>query len=386
MGVTREPEKMKNKIIFFVLVGVIIFNVGNVIWTLRGKYFSHDYWQRFPSLKKVYYSSIYANKNGAWIPDETIYSYNGGALITGENPILVSPEVPPVGKYLIGLSAFFFNNENIIIPFSAISSLVLLFLIGRQIFSSSLLALLPPFFLSFEPIFKNQLTYTPLLDIIHLMFLLLSFYFFNRAFNNKKNIFTFFLFTSLSFGLFISTKFFGIGITVILAFFAVLILNKDTTRLLFISLTLPLSILVLLVSYIRVLVIGYPFNRFLGIQKWVFWYNQGHIHMSFTVWPLLLLNKWYVLWDNKILSDPQWKITWPIITILSLVTIGLYCLKKIPKNRGVEVLIAWVVFYLIFLSLGDASARYFVILIPVMYLTAIFGVFSVLKIIVGKRK
>lgn len=374
-----RAEKI-NLLIQLLLISVIVTNVGSTVWNLRDKYLSSDYWQRFPSLKKAYYDSIYANKKGGFLPDETLYSFNGGALIQGTSPILVNPEIPPTGKYIVGLSALIFKNEHIVIPIAGILSLILIFLLGRQIFSTSLIALIPPSLLSFEPIFKNQFIFTPLLDIIHLVFLLLSFYFFNLAFRKKKSVFVFFLFTSLFFGLFISTKFFGIGISVFLAFVAVLVINKKFKRLKLFLISTPVSVLVLLFSYIRVLAIGYPLSKFFGIQKWVFWYNQGHLRLPFSVWPLLLLNKWFVSWSTSILSDPQWRITWPIITVLSLSTIVIYfLLKEIPRKIEAEVLMIWVLLYLIFLSFGDANARYFVILIPIMYLISVFGI----KILLG---
>lgn len=362
------------KLSFTILLCLIFFNIISVVLPQRDKYLSSDYWQRFPSLKKAYYDSVYANKKGGFLPDETLYSFNGGALIKGESPILVNPEVPPIGKYLIGLSILFFNNEHIIILVSAITSLIMLFLIGRQIFSSSLIALLPSFFLSLEPIFKNQLTYTPLLDIIHLVFLLFSFYFFNCAFKKKKNVFVFFLLTSLFFGFFISTKFFGLGIPVFLAFIAVLVINKKFKKLkLFLASSL-VSVLVLLLSYIRVLVIGYPLNRFFGIQKWVFWYNQGHLRLPFSVWPLIFFNKWHTSWSTSVLSDPQWRLTWPLLAVVSLTTILFYFFGKIKKRDEIEILMAWTVIYFLFLSFGDANARYFVIFIPIMYLISVFGI------------
>ncbi len=371
---TTRSLKVIYKLAFIILLGLIIFNLASVIFLQRDKYLSSNYWQRFPSLKKAYYDSIYANKKGGFIPDEVLYSFNGGALIQGVSPILINPEIPPAGKYIIGLSTLIFKNEHTIIPIAGILSLVLIFLLGRQIFSNNIIALLPPFFLSFEPIFKNQFIYTPLLDIIQLVFLLSSFYFFNLAIRKKQNIFAFFLLTNLFFGLFISTKFFGLGIPLFLAFITFFIINKKFQTFKLFLLSAPMSILVLLFSYIRVLVIGYPLNKFLGIQKWVFWYNQGHLRLPFSVWPLLFINKWFVSWTSSVLSDPQWRITWPIITTLSLLTvIGYLLLRVIPRKVEAEVPMIWIFLYLIFLSFGDANARYFVILIPIMYLISIFG-------------
>lgn len=369
------------------LLGTVFFNIGNVLFQQKDKYLSHTYWQRYPGLKSNYYNSIYANKKGNWVPDEVLYAFNGGALITGVSPILVNPEVPPVGKYLIGISAVVFNNENIIIVISAVVSLFILFLLGKQVFSSSLVALIPLALVSSEPIFLNQLIYTPLLDIIHLQFLLLTLYFFNCSFKHKKHTVLFFLLSSLSLGLFIATKFFAVGVTIVAACFVVLVLRRDMYRLKRFILTFPLAVFILFFSYIRVLIIGYPFNKFLGIQKWVLWYNQGHVRSLFSMWPLLLLNKWYASWNHgRVLSDSQWRITWPIITICSLSLIVTEFYKRFPSKPELQVLMAWVMSYCIFLSIGDASARYFVILIPLLYILSVYFLEAIVLKIMKTRK
>lgn len=375
MIVSLRPQRIFN----LILIAVIAFNIGGLVWQQKNKFLSKDYWERYPFLYKAYYDSVYANKKGGFIPDETLYSFNGGALIQGTSPILVSPEIPPTGKYIVGLSALIFKNEHTIILIAGILSLVLIYLLGRQIFNNSTTALFPPLFLSSEPIFKNQFIYTPLLDIIHLLFLLLTFFFFNLALKSKRNVLILFLIASLFFGLFISTKFFGVGIAVVFSFYSVLILRKDIHKIKLLTIALPLSVFVLLFSYIRVLALGFPLSEFLGIQKWVFWYNQGHLQFPFSVWDLLLFNRWHVWWgDIPISSDPQWRITWPILAIFSFSTIVLYLFRKIKKSREAEILMAWVVFYLAILSLSDTTARYFVILIPVLYLVSFWGIENIL--------
>lgn len=370
----KTKKNVSNGIKFFLLF-VIVFNIGTVIWQYKGKYTSSDYWERYPTLRKMYYDSIYANKNGTWMPDESLYAFNGGALLRGENPILVNPEVPPTGKYLVGLSALLFNNENIIILISGILSLVFVFLLGKQIFYSSITPLIPPALLSFEPIFLNQFIYTPLLDIIHLLFLLTTFYFFNRTLGKKHTIFLGFTLTMIFFGLFISTKFFGVGIPVVIAFYTTLLLQKNFKAAKIFTITFPISILILLMSYIRVLMNGYPLMKFLGIQKWIFLYNKGHLQFPLSIWPLILFNKWHVWWgDIPILAEVQWRISWPIITVVSLLTILLYVVKKFERKIEVEVLMIWIITYLLFLSFGNASARYLVILIPILYIVSVFGI------------
>lgn len=176
----------KQNLIGTFLCLVTLLNIVLWIKPYTFKYLSNDYWRRYPALKKKYYDSIYANKKGQFIRDEYVYSFAAGSLIKGVSPVLVNPETPPLGKYITALSILFFRNEHIMSVLFGVLSLVLLFLVGRQIFSSSVTAFLPVALLSFEPLFLNQLVITPLLDIIQLVFLLSFFYFFNKAQVSKK--------------------------------------------------------------------------------------------------------------------------------------------------------------------------------------------------------
>jgi hypothetical protein len=54
-------------------------------------------------------------------------------------------------------------------------------------------------------------------------------------------------------------------------------------------------------------------------------------------------------------------------------------LKKLKINRSVGVIIAWVIFYFALFSFGEITSRYFVILIPVLYVVAVFGVVEITK-------
>lgn len=367
-------NKRIQKIIQVILFLVIVFNFFSTIWPNKEKYLSNTYWQNFSSFEKAYYNSIYKNKNGTWLPDETLYSYIGGALIRGANPILLNPEVPPLGTYLIGVSILIFSNQNTIIAIFAALALLLMYLVGKQIYNSSLIALLPPLFLSFEPIFRNQLIYTPLLDIIQLTFLLSIFYFFNKSIS-KKNYKKYYLLVVIFLGFFIATKFFGTGIAVVGALIATLLLNFNKKRFMLFIAFLPLSIIILYSTYFRVLINGYPIHRFLGIQKWIYLYNTGHLTQPFTIWPLLFFNQWHVWFGNKpIIPDPQWLITWPIFATLSFLTIFLYFFVFKTKKKEVEILFLWIVMYILLMSFVQISARYFVILIPFLYLVSIYGI------------
>lgn len=355
-------------IIFFIL---ILVNVGGTIFYANGIYTSFNYWERFPALKKMYYDSVYANKKGNFIRDEYVYAFAAGSLIQGVSPILVNPEQPPLGKYLIALSILLFNNENFFTLVAGIGSLVLLYLLGKQVFSSSFLALLPVLLLSFESLYLNQLLITPLLDILQLVFLLSFFLFFNKAENTSKYKRYFFL-ANCMLGGFISVKFFGLGITLIAAALLVLLLRKNFQKVGWYLVTLLIAPAILLSMYIPVLFKGYPLQEFLGIQKWIFLYNQGHLTKFFTFFPLFLYNKWYSWWDASIMSDDQWQITWPLSFISFVIVLFFYAKYVQYRNKALDIVISWTIFYILILQTGYMSARYFVILLPALFLIMVY--------------
>ncbi len=372
-----------NRILFLFLVLVIVFNLSSIVFSHSANFLSQDFWKRFPSLKLTYLNSQYVNKHSkGWIPDETVNAYAGGAYIKGIPPILIAPDTPPFGRYLIGLSATLFNNENLIILLSAIISLIFLYLLGVQIFSNRTLALIAPALFSFEPIFKNQLIYTPLLDIIQLWEILGCFYFFNKGITSKKNTVVNFIIANVLLGFFISTKFFATGLTIIFSSIIVLFFLKNVKKLKVIFLMIPIAPIILLLSYVKVFSLGYSFKAFLGIQKWVFLYHKSQLILPFSIWPLLFLNKWYVWYGSKsVISDSQWQITWPIVGVITIITIALYFLKKIPQKKELNVLIVWTILYILFFSFGQITSRYLIIYLPILYLISIYGLkYIILKI------
>src|SRR5215469_13797854 len=264
--------------ICIILVLGIIINVGSVLFQQRGKYSAHDYWQRYDALKQAYLDSQYANKHPkGFLPDETVYAYAGGAFVQGANPLLIIPDAPPLGKYFIGLSILTFNNEHDVILVFTILSLVLLFILSRQIFSSIPLSLIPVFLLSSELLFKNQMVYTPLFDIMQLAFILAIFIVFNIGFTAKRKDYVYFGIVCLLLGCFISIKFFASGITILVAWYIVLLSHKKNKKALMLTVFTPLIPIALLLSYARVFAFGYSLRKLVGAQKWIFIYHQGQI-------------------------------------------------------------------------------------------------------------
>jgi len=378
-------SQQKSIVILFLVI--IVINVSSTIFGTGDTYTRKDFWQRFSNLKVSYETSQYVSKHPkGWIPDEIVNAYAGGAYVRGVSPIFIGADTPPLGRYFIGLSAVLFENENTANLLFAIGSLILIYAVARKVCKTTIASLIPVVFFSTEPIFKNQLIYTPLLDIIQLFFLLSFFYIFILAFENKKRQIRYFAIASLLLGAFISVKFFATGITLVAASVSLLLIYKRFRAAVSYVFTLILSIGVLLLSYVNTLFTGTGISNYLGIQKWVFLYHKSQLILPFSIWSLLLLNKWYVWWGDKpVIADNQWQITWPIITI-GAILIGIFILiKRLPRSPLVELLLLWSGFYLLFFSFGQITSRYLVILLPIFYIINAYGVENVITAMLKRR-
>lgn len=360
---------------FLACTAIICFNLHLLISQNFGSFSTTNYWKRFKGLEDMYNSSQYIQKHPkAIITDNVVYSYAAGRYIQGINLILVNPEVPPLGKYIIASSILIFRNENIVNLVFCIALFPLLFFLSYMVLKNYLLAIIPPVFFSFEKMFANQILVTPVLDIFQLDFLIISFIFFLLALT-KKNSIWFFVFASLFLGCFISTKFFASGFVVAAVFIATtfLISRKKMIPLLLSLLVAPV---VLILSYSRLFFFGYSVREVIGVQKWVFWYNTGHLgNPPFTVWDLILFNRMHTWWaGNAIIPDLQFNVFWPFIVIISLVTTFFLGRKSIKAKHPVTLIMVWCIFYLVFLNVGQISSRYFFILIPFLYILSVFGI------------
>ncbi len=375
-------------ILFVLAVLIIVFNFSQTVIKNPGNYTRADYWKRFKSLEDLYNSSQYIQKHPkAIITDDVVYSYNAGRFIQGENPILINPEVPPLGKYIIGLSIILFNNESIINLFACVLVFPLLFLLSYLLLKNALLAIIPPVLFSFEEIYKNQIIVSPILDILQLNFLILSFIFYILALSNTKKYLWFFIASMFFLGCFVSTKFYATGFVVASTYIATtfLIAREKLIKLILCFLIVP-SILIL--TYSKMFALGYSLREVISVQKWIFHYNTGHFgHPPFTVWDLILFNRWHTWWaDNAIISDSSWSILWPVSLIISLLAI-VFCIRKvIVKKNPLLLVMIWVMFYMAFLNVGQATSRYFFVLTPFLFILSTMGLSVFIQFVLKKQK
>lgn len=361
--------------VFFLLCSVLVVSVTIIknasLYTT--KYNPQEY-------KKKYLNSQWRVPNSQTpISDVELYTYAGYEYIHGENPILVNPEHPPLGKYLIGVSIEIFENQHIMSAIFAIAVLFLIFITINGSTDSILLASLGVFLTVIQSIFLDQITHAPQLDIFHLFFFLLMSFFIIRF--RKSNKVHELLFAGFSFGLMLSIKVF-LQTFIIMSIFLIVVLirknnlKKDISNLVKMYLVAGLTFTA---TYFAYFVHGGTFFGFLGVQRWIFeFYKNTSIDMSqlFGTYILLVMfNKWK-FWSEgyPVISYSGWTVFWPFLYAIGIILAFRNIFFK-KNNDFVERYFSyWVILYSVSLAFIPVFPRYFVLLfIPIIISGALYA-------------
>lgn len=359
--------------ILFVLICIVIIvrNIGNIVIPKSGPVFPPYYdEQMYKHLENLYNNSQYRLKTPtSIIADEIVFRYAAGAYLRGIDPILINSEITPLGKYFLSLSVYLFKNPEVTVVFFALFTLATLWLLGREVLHDNVLAFIPLTLFSLENVYLNQLRISPLLDIIQLPFILLSFVVFLRE--QKKGLF---LMTAILLGFVIATKSLIPAILLSMCFALYLVITHPAVLVRFVF-WLPVSGVILIASYVRTFMNGYNFLDFLKFQKWIFFYQKSKILYPFSVWKLLFFNQWQSWWgDNRILTTDDWSWTWPVSTLLGFIAMGIFAARKVSMKDPMALLILWFAILSVFLSLGVVSSRYFLPLFPVSFIVGVWTI------------
>ena len=287
-----------------------------------------------------------------------------------------------MGRYIIALSIYLFDNQKTLIIPLLLTSVIGIFLIAKLVLKNTLLSLIPLGIFVNEPLFLGKLSYAPLLEPIQLPFIVFSLYFFIKGILSKQYM-KWFLLTSLMVGFVISIRFFILGFFLVLSMLIYLFIegriDKKTTLFL---LSLPLSLIILVLSYTRTIQDGYSVYQIFGVQKYIFFYHKSKFILPFSFWDLLLFNRWHTWWgDRTIISDSAWIITWPISSVVTAGYLFAALMKKIAVSPQEKVIALWIIMYSLLLSIGDSTTRYFLPLVPFIYILA---TSFIIKIIIMK--
>lgn len=358
-------------ILCFILLCLIFIRPGLMVFNQRNSLVG-GYAKRYESLRTTYYSSQYVKKDKpAIITDGALEAFAGGAFIKGLNPILIVHDQPPLGRYITGLSILIFDNANTGISILLFFSALGIFFIAKEVTKNTLFSLIPVAIFVNEPLFIGKLQLGPLLEPTQLPFIVFSLYFFMRGVSSKNYV-TWFILTSLMIGFVISIRFFILGLVLASSMAAYLIVSRMIKKTVFFLVSLLLSILVLIFSYTRTILDGYGAFHVFGIQKYIFVYHQSQFVLPFTFWDLLFFNRWHTWWgDRSISSDVNWIVLWPLASLIIIFFSLLVLVKKAKFLESEKILLLWVIFYSVSLSAGISTTRYFLPLVPFLYILSV---------------
>ena len=321
------------------------------------------------------------------ISDEDLYTYAAYEYVRGANPILINPETPHLGKYLIGLSIILFNNQRVMSLFIALFSLVFIYRIILMKTKSDLSASIAVFLVILNTTFVDQLIHSPQLDIYQLMFFLMTSFFFLKFSKSKKKSDIFL--AGIFYGSMLSTKFFFQTLILTTLLFAIFSLITYKSKFIWVKKFVLLNIvgfLIYTLSNLAFFLHGGTIRGFLGMQKWILvLYKSTSIDLSRIMGGylgLIFINK-YRFWSDgyPVVSYQSWSIFWPIIFLCGMILAIFYLIRKGSDKTEVFFSI-WILIYAIFLIFVPIFPRYLLMLfIPQIILI----VFYVDKYIINKK-
>ncbi len=328
--------------------------------------------------KQQYLDSQWVNpKSQSPIGDHGLYSWAGWAYLHGENPVLINPEMPPLGKYLIGLGLVFTRRPGIVSAFFFILSLVSFYALNLKVLKNYSLALVPIALMSFERIYLSLLT-IPMLDTLQLTFLFLAFY----LLINPRGKWSFML-AGLCLGGVLTTKFYVGGLLVIFSLASYFLITRQFNHLKNYLLALPLSFLVHLASYTNYFLHGNSLRSYLGVQKFIYeFYRSGAPSVPIgSYWLLVLFNRWRVWWgaawgEFYTLTTQEWRPLWPVAVIILIYFSFQYARRlksrSSPSHSSVYLLVHWLLVYSLFLTFIGGWPHYLLLFLPFAYLLLIY--------------
>lgn len=354
------------KFIFAFCLLIIFFQFLQIIYSQRAIFLENydvEYWK-----DRFEHSQWVLPLSKRIIGDDGLFAYIGYDLINGGSITGFDAEVPPLGKYFIGLSIKVFSNPFYYAIFFGISSLIVFYIISIKVLGSKIKAILPVSILFLDPLFFSQF-YKSMLDICQLFFLLLNVFFIISIAGNKKlskkNIYLLSLFAGISLGFFSQVKYpmlLPVLIFIETIFFFIGKFKKEYI------VFLGSFCIAFLVSNIKFFLDGNSLIEFLKFQKYVLSFytkSQLAIHND-AIWSTFFLGKFPTITNGKLISVEEWWVLWTIAGIVVLPTIIAKLFRKGPiiwKGFGLFILLSFFTYTLL-----PVYPRYLILVLPFIYL------------------
>jgi len=294
-----------------------------------------------------------------FLSDSEIHIASGYLYTLGNSPTAFNFQHPPFIKYLYGFSILLFQNPFIIQIVFGIVLLLLTYKISFLIFNSFLLALFSSLMLLFDPLFID-ISSQALLDLGQVVFILLYFYLLLK----KKKINNFF--PGIILGILFASKFWA-GSLFFVILFDIYFILKRKLDLKDIFIHFIIAFIVFSIIYIKTFldmkgVFNIVFFELKIIKYWFYHSTSQFFGSSFLLFLTGYMKTW---WGNQsIIRTNTWSIFWPIGIIGSF-----YKSIKNIKRFQIKNLIASIpILYLVYLGIQAPFSRYFILILPFVYM------------------
>ncbi len=357
----------KVSLVFLILISTTIF----LLPIIKNMNFYTRVYNRQLVAQKYSNSQYVKGSGGSGIGDDGLYAFAGDYYFNVGDPSQVNFENPPLGKYLIGLSIFIFQNENTIYILYALIIAIATYLLALFIYRNKFMASFSVFILLNSQMFKiqyiptssDQLSVT-LLDLPLTMFLLLSQLFFLKS----KNSFQDYVISSVFLGCACATKFFP-AVVIVLFVQLVYVYKQFRANLKLWIVSLATIPLVYLFSYISFFIYHPSLINFLKYQKYLIAWRLGNPIVAGNIFRTILMGKYINWWDQKQVIDTQWTVAIPALVILALLG-GLFAIKH--KLNCLLYLGSLCIVFLVYLGIGTVGvARYLLPVYPFLVIISV---------------
>ena len=316
------------------------------------------FWQNeFPKTQLVI-----GDKADRFYSDTELYAILGYKYALGQNPVTMHPEVPPLGKQIIGAGIILFRNQNLASLLLGLGGLSLLYLIGLKVSPSRTVVLLTVLLVSLDRVFHTLIS-DSYIDTPQLFLFLLSLYLFLSSLTNQRR----FILASLSLGLMMATKFYFNGLLLLAVYLIYLTLQRNFRIFMGFTLSLPAVAIGYLLPYTYSFITGFGLTDWIRLQRWMTSWWAGNARVPWGgIFSIIFTGNWHTWWGNRdIIAVGEWTPLWPLAAVLGFISIF-----QIIKNRNYPGLLLWLwcIFYLLFLSVTSPFPRYLILLMPFLYL------------------
>lgn len=177
---------LKKNLLVWSLLSFIFLSVFFVIFNSRQIFFFKYEPEYYENL--YYHSQWNIPNSNRGISDGLLYQFVGYRLVQGENTFYLNYETPPFGKYLYGLSEYFFGNPYWVSLILYLISIAAFFYLSKEIFKNKKLILSSLLLFTTTPFMATQVRDT-MLDLPLTAFFLIHIFFFMKFLSKPKVLF-----------------------------------------------------------------------------------------------------------------------------------------------------------------------------------------------------